>query len=106
MGYNFANRKNVIVVIEDKSYPVAITEKLGERLMSVSGSIPANCKNISETIACIDKLIDEVLGSGKAAEIFAGREADVFERLDVLEYVCSEVSAAVNKFGKRYKSHV
>lgn len=98
MGFKFSNRKSVVIVIEDKSYPVNITEKLGKRLMSVSNSMPTNCKNVAETVGCIDGLIDEILGSGKAAEIFAGREADVFERLDVLKYVCTEVSDAVNKY--------
>lgn len=98
MGFKFSDRKSVVIVIEDKSYPVNITEKLGKRLMSVSNSMPTNCKNVAETVGCIDGLIDEILGSGKAAEIFAGREADVFERLDVLKYVCAEVSDAVDKY--------
>lgn len=98
MGFKFSDRKSVIIVIEDKSYPVNITEKLGKRLMSVPSSMPASCTNAAETVCCIDGLIDEILGSGKASEIFAGREADVFERLDVLKYVCTEVSDAVNKY--------
>lgn len=99
MGFKFSERKNTVKVeIEGKSYPIAITEELGKRLVSVESSIPKNCKSIAETVGCIDGLIDKILGSGKAAEIFSGREADVFERLDVLDYICRELTAAVNKY--------
>lgn len=98
MAFKFTERKNIVKIeIEDKVYPVAVTEKLGKQLMSLEAPSAADFTDTAKVINCIDGYIDSILGCGKAAEIFSGREPDVFERLDVLKYICTELTERVSK---------
>ncbi len=92
MAYSFKKSGVVNIEIEDKSYPAKITRELGKRLSKLSLDTDSD-----NTVSYIDRLIDEILGDGKAAEIFAGREEDEFERLDVLKYICGELTKASDK---------
>ncbi len=92
MAYSFKKSNVINIEIEEKKYPVKITRELGKRLSKLPSDTDGD-----NTVSYIDGLIDEILGNGKAAEIFAGREEDEFERLDVLKYICGELTeAAVN----------
>ncbi len=91
MAYSFKKSGVVNIEIEGKNYPAKITRELGKRLSKLSSADSDNA------ISYIDRLIDEILGDGKAAEIFAGREEDEFERLDVLKYICGELTKTADK---------
>ena len=104
MGYKFSEKKRIIKIeIEDKIYPVEITKNFGERLKAVKGSDPIDAKDEVAAAAYVDGLIDGILGRGKAAEIFEGRPVDVFERVDVLKYICGELADAVNELADSIK---
>ena len=104
MGYKFRESKRIAKIeIEDKIYPVEITKDFGERLKAIKGSEPVNVKDETAAAAYVDGLIDGILGRGKAAEIFEGRPVDVFERVDVLKYICGELTDAVNKLAESVK---
>ncbi len=90
MAYSFKKSNVINIEIEEKNYPVKITRELGKRLSKLSSIDSDNA------VSYIDGLIDEILGNGKAAEIFAGREEDEFERLDVLKYICGELTEAAD----------
>lgn len=90
MAYSFKKSGVVNIKIEDKSYPVKITRELMKRLSKLSSADSDNA------ISYIDGLIDEILGNGKAAEIFADRDEDEFERLDVLKYIVGELLKAID----------
>ena len=104
MGFKFSERKRIVnIAIEDNIYPVEITKDFGERLKAIKGSEPVNVKDEAAAAAYVDGLIDGILGRGKAAEIFEGRPVDVFERVDVLKYICGELTDAVNKLSESVK---
>ena len=104
MGFKFSGRKRIVkIAIEDNIYPVEITKDFGERLKAIKGSEPVNVKDETAAAAYVDGLIDGILGRGKAAEIFEGRPVDAFERVDVLKYICEELTGAVGKFADSIK---
>ena len=105
MGYKFRESKRIAKIeIEDKIYPVEITNDLGERLKSIQSAKPVDIKNEVSAAAYVDGLIDGILGRGKAAEIFEGRPVDAFERVDVLKYICEELTGAVCKLADSFKN--
>ena len=105
MGFKFAESKRICrIEIEGKIYPVEITIDLGERLKSIQSAKPVDIKNEVAAAAYVDGLIDGILGRGKAAEIFEGRPVDAFERVDVLKYICGELTDAVNKLAGSVKN--
>ena len=104
MGFKFSERKRIVkIAIEDNIYPVEITMDLGERLKAIKGAKSEDIKGEAAAAAYVDGLIDGILGRGKAAEIFEGRPVDVFERVDVLKYICGELTDAVNKLADSVK---
>lgn len=98
MGFKFSEIKRICrIEIEGEIYPVEITEDLGKKLKNLGVTKPINAEGEKGAAMYVDGLIDSILGYGKAAHIFAGRPIDVFEHVEVLQYICDEITAAVNK---------
>ena len=98
MGFKFSESKRICrIEIEGEIYPVEINEELGKRLKNLDVTKPINAEGEEAAAMYVDGLIDSILGHGKAAYIFAGRPIDAFERVDVLRYICDEITAAVNE---------
>ena len=105
MGYKFRESKRIAKIeIDGKLYPVAITKEMGTRLAALKNNSSEDMKSEEAAVAYIDGLIDGILGRGKAAEIFEGRPVDVFERVDVLKYICEELTGAVNRLADSAKN--
>ena len=104
MGYKFRESKRIAKIeIDGKLYPVTITKEMGARLAALKNDSSEDIKSEEAAVAYIDGLIDGILGRGKAAEIFEGRPVDAFERVDVLKYICEELTGAVGKFADSIK---
>lgn len=108
MGYHF-NSRSCTIEIEDRKYSVAVNEGLSKKIESSKKKIEsAKGSNNSEiVISAADGAIDDILGKGSADTIFAGREKSAFERLDVLAYIYTEITAFTNEIrggGNVYKA--
>lgn len=98
MPYHF-NSSVCTIEIEDKKYPVPITAKLTDNVRRSKDMIDGirGCNDGGKIVSAADSAIDIILGEGCSAEIFAGREPSAFERLDVLTYIYSEMTAFTEK---------
>ncbi len=101
MAYKFKNTSTVNIDIEGKIYPVRFTPELYNKLSGLSDFKAEG--NVGEIVSGIDRLIDEILGNGSSSEIFASRPADVFERLDILKYICGEIKNAADRLKEEMK---
>lgn len=99
MGFKFGNNA-VRLEIEGKIYRAVITrktvedmkafaEKAKEMQLDIVGCTDAETEN--KVIDFIDNAIDKLISKGTAAEIFADRSRDGFERCEVFAYICSAI---------------
>lgn len=102
MAYKF-NSRFCIIGIEDMKFRVNFGKGLIDELNNAR-DIAALTKDRGvtadeNTVICndIDKVIDGILGKGSADKIFSGRDTDYVERLDVLAYILSEITAFMNR---------
>lgn len=58
---------------------------------------------IKETILFMDQGIDGFLGEGASGRIFSGREPNLFDRIDVMNYITDEFNRFKSSFLKQPK---
>ena len=74
---------------------VARVQKFGKEAQEIGKKLADKgdfAEALEETIQfCLDS-IDSILGEGSSKEIFAGRKVGLFDCLDVIEYITTEVN--------------
>lgn len=100
MAYKFNNRF-CIIEIEDMKFRAQFGKKLIDDITAAKNML-AELQNDGfsdndKVCAAIDKAIDGILGKGAAKKIFAQREQDCVERLDVLTYIFNETTVFMNR---------
>lgn len=102
MAYKF-NDRFCFIEIEDCKFRVALGKQTGENIKKSRDTV-ARMKaeadkftDEKEACAVVDSAIDCVLGDKASEKIFEGRDTVLFERLDILIYVYSEITKYANR---------
>lgn len=81
-----------ISVNQDMFYRI---RDIGTRAQQVSKDLSQEetVEKLEESIDFLMDATDEILGDGASDKIFAGREENIFDCIDVLNYIVTEVNA-------------
>jgi hypothetical protein len=85
-----------VVISEELKAKILLAKENDAKIQQEFKDVPDNVRE-RNIIAGYDKIIDELLGHGSAEKIFSGREPDGLERIAVFIYICSEITAHINK---------
>ncbi len=102
MAYKF-NDRFCFIEIEDNKFHIPLGKRTGENIRKSRDTIAemkADEKNFTDekkACAAVDSAIDSILGDKASEKIFDGRGTVLFERLDVLIYVYSEITKYANR---------
>lgn len=100
--------------IAGHKFQLAARQDLTERLVAAGKQMQEFEKACDEkdpeafkkSVAFMHGAIDVLLGEGAAAKIFEGREADLYDCLDVFSYISSEVGAFAAQKQERYGKYL
>lgn len=103
MAFKFGNNLAEIE-IENRVFFVPVNAELQKKILKAKDIIGENKENwditdknaIAEFVAIFDGFIDDILGDGAAAKIFADRKINVYDRIAVFIYICTEIMAFAN----------
>lgn len=102
---------NVInIEIEDSVFPVAVDKALKDKL-DTCAKWSEQLKNDTavteeKAIELYTESIDLVLGAGASKRIFAGRDINLFDCMDVFVYISSEIESFSKARANKYASYI
>lgn len=100
--------------IAGHKFQLAARQELAEKLIVAGKQVQEFGKACDEkdpeafkkSVAFMHGVIDTLLGEGVSAKIFEGREADLYDCLDVFGYISSKVEAFMTQKKERFGKYL
>lgn len=105
MGFEFRKKRVFEFDIAGNHFEISATQEIMKRLHDFeenAKNTQINEDNLDDVIEFLRKAIDATLGDGASEKIFNGRPDDLFDYIDVVRYIQSEVETQRTAMLKEY----